>query len=278
MMFEFFLTHVLKRSLTLPLSFGMVYPAINGDIVIRSTELQPPAAEEIQARIAIPYARVAPKWASVRDDVLKADAVLLKDVEIDIDITRPSEVLHCLQNKLCRPSSVRGRLIGTSAAGDPSSVHSEGQEERLPPLRVYAKEFAIEGGILRVLRDDVVVPLEIVKIHGEELSMPLDMNSFTLNADMLLHSQRRPRPLRAKLQWDGLNQTLDLALVFREVPFRYFEQLLPRIAPKLLGTEFSALHAVQSGIEREVSGEVSGEIVLRYSEQERQWSLVQDAS
>lgn len=275
MMFEFFLTHILKRSLTLPLSFGMVYPAINGDIVIRSTELQAPAAEEIQAHIAIPYARIAPKWASLREDVLKADRVLLRDVEIDIDIARPSELLRCLQNKLCRAPNARGRLTETTGVATPSAVRSEAEEEHLPPLRVHAAAFTIESGELRVQRDDIVLPLEIVKIQGQGLSVPLEMESFTISADMLLHSQQRPRPLRAKLQWDALNQTLDLALVFREVPLRHFEQLLPRIAPQLHAANYSA---VQSDVEVQVSGEVSGEIVLRYSEREREWSLVDEAS
>ena len=268
-MFEYFLTHILKRTISVPLGFGLLYPTLGGNIVFRSIKLNPPESVAKSVSVDIPYMRLNPKWLSIRSDVLKADSILMKDVKLRIDVSKPAALIHCLRNKTCSPAklktnSLKARTIATETA-QTSQATTESTKD-LRPLKVATKELIVEGGRITLFRGKESIDLRIVRINGEDLALPLRDSKFSLAADVLLETTNGLAPVRAKIVFDPKKEEILVAAVMRDVPLsslnRIFPKLLSTVSPETIGSPEN----IGDGLgESKVAGVLSGELRLRYS-------------
>src|SRR5690554_4089223 len=105
-MLSFLLQNVLKRSLTFAVAWGMAYPTLSGNIVVRNVSLGTEwsrAVSESQTKpmLSVGRAEINPHWSSLFEEVIKVEEAELEDIRAEIYIDDAAKILYCLNNISC---------------------------------------------------------------------------------------------------------------------------------------------------------------------------------
>ncbi|MCB0322165.1 MAG: hypothetical protein KDD69_01295 [Bdellovibrionales bacterium] len=225
-MFALLLRHILKRTLTIPLTWGLIYPTLTGDVIVLDIRLgKPPALATPIASVG--RASIDLRWSTVFDDYIQADVATFEEVQVQLDAEEASKFVWCLQDSTCASPAER---LGRDAqpAAQPESAGTRKQSSPRPPLRLAVERFEVLDGALLVRSDKGALRLDVAHGEGGPLKLPLEEGDVQVTLDLFassLEGQERV-PVRAKVTWEAQTRKIRVSLLTRDFPAALLQPLL----------------------------------------------------
>jgi len=253
----------------------MIYPTLFSGIVVKDIDLRKPQEEQVASVASVQRAEFRPDWSTLFDEELRFSDVRLYDVQANIELESPLEILYCLNNRECLAprdrAKDRARFGGAGARAKIVSaeiaVSEQEADQARTPLMLSISSLSIEGGKISIRREDSSVDLDVSRGEARNLFVPFNNQSGSLELDVFVKSssvtteQGEALPLRVRVEWSPLEASaegeppkdteghrLDVTLFSKNLPLDLVATLFPEI--------FSASPLV--------SGSLSGKTVLQY--------------
>ena len=262
------------------MAWGLSYPTVLGDLVLKDVRLGSPAV------VSAEKAGLNLSWGSIWSDVLQVDRAEISGITAIVDLEDPLAIIRCLKGADCigTPSSLLNPRHGqpSTGAGTPKGSSEKSTNSKLKPLKIFIKDFEVQGGEIKILRGDNGVLVAIGRISGSDIKLPLESESLKVSLELtvseLSSNDKTAYPVQAEVSWNGQTESLRADVHVRDFPLEVFNILFPppsvgRPAESSEGKIATTLGFLGSG---ETSGRLTGTLPFSYNSRnapQNRWAL-----
>jgi hypothetical protein len=267
-MVTFLLKVLLRKALTIPLVWAVIYPNYDGDLIMRKVRLVDYDGTVEKTVAEVGKADIDLKWGSLFKDVVEVDQATLYDLRAEVAVDRPADIIRCMQGGSCFTKagyrSAKKKKTGQEGLSDTDRGQDKSERK---VLRVGIKSLSVERGQVKIIRDKAGVKVDVVRSEGENIQLPLNGSDLSLTADVFLSSADEKGgaaekfPARLKLRWDGSSEVLTIRAKIKELPISLLQTAFPDLFPAV-EAGFASGSPVQAQVE--YGGRISGELALEY--------------
>lgn len=245
-MFSLLLKYILKKKLTMAVSWGLLYPTLMGNVVVNDVVIGPKPGVATAESITI-----NPEWKTSLDDVITIESAKIKNLKGQIDLNDPLRALGCLRNRNC----IMGRK-GDEQVVPEVKTDSEKKKDSRDPLKLYVKKYEIQSGELLFKRGEQALIVKNLFVSGAEANLPFESEKvgFSMKGLVVRKGQEGSYEFTAKGQWVKSTQVFHLDFDFEKLPLEYI----------------TFIKGEQSVV---MTGMLSGAVALEYNGETNNWVM-----